>query len=222
MCGIFAYAGVTAPDPELLRAAAAGATARGPHGWGFASLEGIHRRLGPARLEDLKLVERSTTILGHARLATFGAHDDEQGLQPIVVRDWKTMHTHLVAHNGNCYNAEELYPLALDQAPLPSDSWHLAYRYAQLRATIDQPGQAFGTLLAEAHMDAFALVIIDGPTGTLMAARRRLPLHQLLLDDAAYWSSRPLPGSHPLAEGRMYLHLTGQALEDAVKARAQT
>jgi len=46
MCGLFAYTGPAAPDPDQLEAAAAAAAARGPHGHGWATDDQAHHALG--------------------------------------------------------------------------------------------------------------------------------------------------------------------------------
>lgn len=203
MCGIFAYHGATCPDPGLLEAAALEAARRGPHGHGWAGRrpDGTyteHRQLGPLNsgLAALRAT-RETAVLGHARLATFGAHDDSGGLQPV------TLDGHAIAHNGNVYNAAQL------AGGHETDTQSLAAAYAALRAEGTSPGSALTAVIGQASQEAWAVVVLDAAGGALYAHRRYHPLYQLRTPAGLYLSSRPFHGHCELLPEDQALTLTG-------------
>jgi asparagine synthetase B (glutamine-hydrolysing) len=180
VCGIFAFTGPDAPDPDVLAEAAAGAAQRGPHGYGWAGT-GLPAYRRPGRMDiDAVRVLRAPRIIGHARLASYGAaHDNLAGLQPVHADG------HLLAHNGNAYNAAELDPAAL------TDSAALAAVYARHRRLGGlPPAEALKTLIAEADQRAWAIVILDA-TGVLVAHLHGLPLWRYDNGTGTYLSSRP-------------------------------
>jgi predicted glutamine amidotransferase len=195
MCGIFAYSGAAAPNPDLLTAAAAEAARRGPHGygWGYQQPDGspyVYRQLGTLN-GDLKLITalRSTAIVGHARLATQGAMcTDRSGLQPI------TAGGHLLTHNGNIYNPGELAPPGF-----ATDSAALAARYAAHRTAGLPPAAALTQTLTSAVTPASAVVVLDA-SGALTAWRRKLPLYLHEHERGRYVSSRPFAAARLLPE----------------------
>lgn len=186
MCGIFGYFADrnTEPNQRLMQLAAAGAAARGPHAHGWAIPgEPTHRAMGPL---DPASVPRTTRVLGHARLATYGQPADLNAVQPIEVDG------HRVAHNGNA-------PAAYADCPhAPSDTAALAIIYAAYRVA-GQPPCAALTFTAAQIDSPWALAVLDAD-GSLLVSRRGLPLHVLRTRDGVYLSSGELPGSHLLPE----------------------
>lgn len=197
MCGIFGWVahGATEADQRLLHLAAVGAADRGPHAHGWAVPgEATHRALGPLQPA---LVPRSVPrLLGHARLATYGAHSDLAAVQPIEVDG------HRVAHNGN---APELFA---EHPQQPSDTAALAIVYAAHRIAGNDPCTALK--LVTARLQQWALAVLDSD-GSLVVSRRGLPLRVLHTPSrGVYLSSGQLPGSTPLPEGKP-LQLAGTA-----------
>jgi predicted glutamine amidotransferase len=195
MCGIFAYAGTAAPDPELLALAAAEAARRGPHGygWGYRQPDGslhVYRQLGPLNGDIRKITQIGAgAVIGHARLATQGAMcTDSSGLQPV------TADGHLLAHNGNIYN-----PGDLADPGYATDSAALAAQYADRRAAGLPPAGALTLTMVSAVTPASAVVILDA-SGVMLAWRRRLPLYLHENDNGRYLSSRPFAGAVLLPE----------------------
>lgn len=194
MCGIFAFTGPARPDPLLLTAAAVEAARRGPHGHGWvirdpAGALSSHHQLG-ALNGDLDLLARvtGTAVLGHARLATFGAHDDTGVFQPVISDG------HAIAHNGNVYNAATLAAWA------PTDTHALAAAYAAVRASGLPARAALDYIVAHADQRAWAIVILDAD-GTLLAHRHYHPLYIVQAAEGTYLSSRPFhPDSQLVAE----------------------
>jgi asparagine synthetase B (glutamine-hydrolysing) len=186
MCGIFAYHGTGAPDPDLLDAAASEAARRGPHGHGWVTRFpggelSEHRQLGELNGDLALLHDAAGTVLGHARLATFGSWSDPEHFQPVVTAG------HAIAHNGNVYNAGDL------AAGAPTDTHALAVAYAALRTAGTPPGQALAELIARVRQQAWAVVILDAD-GTLLAHRHYHPLYASQSEGGVYVSSRPF---HP-------------------------
>lgn len=179
MCGILAWRGDTAPDPELYADLERYAGRRGPdgHGW-WTPHEGSGRALG--QLKNLPR-DPQAGILGHSRLATLG-DSGFAGVQPVIMGG-----TALV-HNGNIYNWKDLAPDAA------TDSFALGAVYAQFRDNGERPEIALEHALALSHYEATALILWD-EDGTLLAYRRRLPLWLLHHHTGVYLSSGPLPGS---------------------------
>lgn len=186
MCGIFAFTGPAAPDPDLLALVAAGAAQRGPHGHGWAG-HGVtpHYRLGPLSPADTAGIA-GPRVLGHARLATTSSPADLTGLQPIRVDG------HLVAHNGTITNPVDLWP-----GP-GTDSVALAHAYAHARRAGLHPVAALDTVLARARHHAWAIVVLDA-NGLLVAHRHGLPLWRVTHPSGIYLSSCPLPIAAELA-----------------------
>jgi glutamine phosphoribosylpyrophosphate amidotransferase len=190
MCGIFAYHGTTAPDPDLLTAAAMEAARRGPHGHGWVIRDDHgrlteHRRLG-ALNGDLTTLQATTgrAVLGHARLATFGGWNDAQLLQPAVANG------HAIAHNGNVYNAAQLIDDVSYAGALATDTRALTAAYAALRTAGHTPALALAAVLDRARQEAWAVVILDAD-GTLLAHRSYHPLYARTTATGVYVSSRP-------------------------------
>lgn len=185
MCGIFGYVGETPADPDrLFDAAQAGR--RGPHAHGWVADGEITRRLGPL---DPHLVPNSpTTILGHARLATYGNPRDQLGIQPIIVGG------HAVVHNGNVDNWRTFVSIRV-----PSDSWVIAMMYHRHRPFYDDPAPALAAVIAQLNIEDHAVVILDAD-GSLVASHAGLPLHHARTTDGVYVSSMPFADSLPVPE----------------------
>lgn len=188
MCGIFAYVGRD-PNRMLVTDIVNGAARRGPHGhgWAVSTARGISitRRLGPLE-PSADDIARDTAalsgpsgtsgiLLGHARMATVGAWDNQDNLQPVIAGDIT------VAHNGVISNPDDLYPNA------PTDSIALTRAYRILRNQMHTPVQALEKLLATAQQHAWVIVIADD--GALYAHRQHHPLWQLDSPDGTYLSS---------------------------------
>lgn len=185
MCGLFGYVGDTDPDQRLLEPAVRGAANRGPHAHGWAVHgQPTHRALGPV---DSASVPRSTLLIGHARLGTFGGATNPAAIQPIEVDG------HRMAHNGNAPGVYVEHPHA------PSDSFALALVYAAHRLDGHPPWAAL--TYAVARLDTpWAVMVLDSD-GTLLASRHHLPLHYLRVPQRGlYLSSGDLPGSQLLPE----------------------
>lgn len=202
MCGIFAFKArflascldFARPDIDLLLDAAEGAARRGPHGHGWtirggATSHDFGQFVPEALVDEIRLAHSVDAVLGHARLATFGALDDRDGLQPIVFDG------HYLAHNGNVYNAA-----ALVGSPLPSDSWALLVTYATARRGGMTPAEALDKTLGMAEQKAWAVVVLDAD-GTMVAAHHGLPLYGLRHPTGVYLSSRALDGASLLPVG---------------------
>lgn len=193
MCGIFAFAGPAGPDSALLAEASRAAAQRGPHAHGWIARHADeqlttteHRVLGPAYAckGGCRLEERTESrILGHSRLATFGAPDDLHGTQPL------THAGHVLCHNGNVYNAAQLAP-----GHHPSDSAAVLRLYARRRALGDGPAAALSHVVAVAEQTAWALVALD-LTGEIVAHRHGLPLYRLTHPTGVYLSSVAFAGA---------------------------
>lgn len=197
MCGIFAYQGPAA-SRSLLPLIAGEAARRGPHGHGWVILAPgadpvVHRQLGPLN-GDSNLLARirpdATTVLGHARLATQGAAPaDPDGLQPLGYAG------HWLAHNGNVYNPAELAP-----GRHVSDSAAVLAAYAAARDRLD-PAAALRLVMTRARTEASVVLVADA-AGTLVAAKRHLPLFVLSTAHVGvYLSSRQFPGAEPVPDG---------------------
>lgn len=188
MCGIFAFVGRD-PNPVLTADIVNGAARRGPHGHGWAIATGrgtsITRRLGPLEASADDIVRDTAAIsgpygnggilLGHARMATVGAWDNHDNLQPVIAGDIT------VAHNGVIANPDDLYPNA------PTDSIAFTRAYRILRNQMHTPVQALEKLLATAQQHAWVIVIADD--NALYAHRQHHPLWQLASPDGVYLSS---------------------------------
>jgi asparagine synthetase B (glutamine-hydrolysing) len=195
MCGLFAYAG-PGPDTDLLSAIAFDAGRRGPHGhgWVVAGDRGeVWHAPGPliaAHVGRLAAAAQGArAVLGHARLATQGAaYDDPAGLQPFGRAG------HWLAHNGNVYN-----PAELAAGVHATDSAAVLAAYAAARDELG-PAGALTRVLERAQTAASAVVVLDSD-GTLLAARRKLPLFAAERPDGVYLSSRTFPGASPMFPG---------------------
>ena len=128
---------------------------------------------------------RSTTILGHARLATVGDWRQVNQLQPVTVSGFA------LAHNGVIDN-----PADLAGPGHATDSIALAHAYAALRLEGVHPITALDKLVAAAIQRAWAIVVLD-TNGRLYAHRHYHPLWRLDTDRGAYLSSQQF---HPDAE----------------------
>src|SRR5918996_1174721 len=142
MSGIVAYTGTRPAAPVILTEAARGAASKGPHGHGWVTdNDGAHRTLGPW---NSHLFTDTTTgarwLLGHSRLATNGRHRDTTALQPLEHNG------HWGVHNGNVYNAHDLWPDA------PVDSAALIKVYADHRAHDLPPRYAMDATVEAANM----------------------------------------------------------------------
>lgn len=185
MCGVFAYvAGDDVPNAGLFSAAVKGAARRGPdaHGW-WSIGSGIHKAMGALIPET---VRPAPIILGHARLATMGAHGIE-GVQPVV-----TASGHVLVHNGNLTNWKELDPGAV------TDSYALATVYEDRRHTME-PAEALDAALQATETVAYVVIVLDAD-GTLVAARSGLPLYLRKDPSGVYLSSGKLPDGEQLPE----------------------
>jgi asparagine synthetase B (glutamine-hydrolysing) len=198
VCGIFAFAGPAGPDPDVLAEASRSAAQRGPHAHGWLARHAddkttttVHRQLGPAYAcpgEGCRLGERTEPrILGHSRLATFGAPDDLAGVQPLA------QDGHVLCHNGNAYNAAEID----SRLAKVSDSAVLLALYAAVRATGSTPSEALQGVVNVADQKAWALVVLD-LTGELVAHRHGLPLFRLTHPTGVYLSSVAFAGAEEL------------------------
>jgi asparagine synthetase B (glutamine-hydrolysing) len=192
MSGIVAYTGTRPAAPVILTEAARGAASKGPHGHGWVTdNDGAHRTLGPW---NSHLFTDTTTgarwLLGHSRLATNGRHRDTTALQPLEHNG------HWGVHNGNVYNAHDLWPDA------PVDSAALIKVYADHRAHDLHPHTAMDATVEAANTPAFALVIRDS-TGELVMHRRRMPLWAHIdHGHGVYISSRAFAAAYELPENR--------------------
>lgn len=185
MCGLFAFTGPGAPDPDILTTAARLAAARGPHGHGWATQPDQVTHHGPGTLDPADLATiTQPRVIGHGRLATRGDHTDPAGLQPC--------HTdgHLIAHNGTIRNHHTLHRDAA------TDTLALTHLYADYRRIGVSPPDALVTAMSKADTPAWALLVLDS-TGYLLAWRRDLPLWRLDHPTGIYYASRAF---HPDAE----------------------
>jgi hypothetical protein len=196
VCGLFAYRGPAAPDPDLLVAAARAASARGPHGHGWATPTGpVHRAHGPLDAEQLRPVT-AAAVIGHARLATRGDSRDLAGVQPAEADG------HLFAHNGTIRNHTTWAP------DVASDTVALAAEYAAHRTPTIGPPEALGAAMAPADTPAWALLVLDAE-GPLVAWRHGLPLWRLDHTTGVYFASRRFhPDARPLPDNTMHLEAT--------------
>lgn len=206
MCGIFGYAGVLAPDADLIEQAAMAAGRRGPHGHGWAQAAGdgtmtaVHRP-GPvaASAGEIRRIT-GRLVVGHARLATFGDWRDTGQLQPVIAG------RHAVAHNGNIYNAGSL------GGPAPTDTIAFAAAYARARATTG-PADALACLTAAAVQEAWAIVVADAD-GSLYAHRAYHPLFIHQAPEGTYLCSFPLAPSDQLLPEHQVTVISPEDLRD--------
>lgn len=197
MCGIFAFTG-THPDAGMLAAVINGASRRGPHGHGWAVITDastrIRRHLGRLDAYTTDAVTDASglsgTLLGHARMATVGAWDNKDNLQPIAAGNIT------VAHNGVITNPDALYPNA------PTDSIALTRAYRIMRNNNFTPVQAIEKIIATADQQAWALVIADD--GHVYAHRNRHPLYVVEQPEGMYMSSHRFhPHAVPVPENQI-------------------
>lgn len=191
VCGIFAFTGLAAPDVDLLTSVAGKAAQRGPHSHGWAG-HGLaaHRRLGPLDTRSLTGIT-GTRLIGHARLATVGAHDDLAGIQPIAADG------HLLVHNGTVTNWRDLVPHA------HTDTGALAELYAAARRAALSPAGALRYVLVRAEQKAWAIVVLDAD-GTLLAHRHGLPLWSYTHSTGTYLASGSIPGATAIRADEIY------------------
>lgn len=195
MCGVFAYTGLCPPDRRILHAAVTAAARRGPHahGWSGAGIA-THHGHGPLPVDRaVDAVSRSPRLIGHARLATVGSHDDLSGAQPI------TIDGHLVVHNGTIRNARTLDP---DSS---TDTIAFTRAYASHRSQGLAPDAALDKTLTLCDHLAWAVLILDAD-GTLLTHRHRLPVYRRIDLAGTYLSSGPFAAAALLAPDVTHLH----------------
>lgn len=178
-CGIFAFIG-SDPDPDLITAVIAAATADGTYGHGWTVITSASTRLTRhlGRLDSYTAdVLRDTrglngTLLGHTRPAA----GTPENLQPIVAGDIA------VVHHGTIGNPEQLWPGA------PSGSVAFTRAYRVLLNNNMAPFTALGKLLTVAEQDTWAVAAAD--RDALYLDRRGLPLWTHTTIDGMYVASR--------------------------------
>lgn len=186
MCGIFAYFGPGQPDRDLYNDVVRLAGRRGPHSHGWWSPEtGLYHAPGPLREAPQDVYGG---IIGHSRLSTLGDFGIE-GAQPVMTKG-----SDVLVHNGNAYNWMDL------DATAPTDSYALGTVYSQNRDAGMDPTGALQDVVDRADQQAFALVILDRH-GSLIGARRKLPLYVLQHLTGVYAASGRIVGSSEIPEG---------------------
>ncbi|GAA5513624.1 hypothetical protein Dcar01_02368 [Deinococcus carri] len=208
MCGLFGFwRSGGPPEADRLRGLALAAGTRGPHAHGWATAGKRHVRLGPVDGAALSTVVDS--VVGHARLATAGAHDDLACAQPLQAERL------FVAHNGTVPGAAllaERHGLAPQTA---SDSEVLALLLARTDL-----GAGVTTLLdTVAPGVPLALLVLAGD-GRVLAARRGHPLHALTRREGTYLCSLPFPGSAPLPDATVTVYGPGGAAQHPLSTTA--
>lgn len=109
MCGVYGYIGLSA-DFDIIKNIATLAETRGPHAFGFSYFKGgklfTYKNTGKLSkdINQLKRVEGSQCIIGHARLSTSGDFREERNNQPITDGGETA-----IVHNGNFYSYKALY-----------------------------------------------------------------------------------------------------------------
>lgn len=184
MCGIFAYHGRRL-DHLHLRTAAAGASRRGPHGHGWVACypsgyRQAHHALGPLDADTLTIQREPDTVIGHTRLATATAFDDNAGLQPYLVG---SSGTDVLVHNGVVHNRRD-FPAGV------TDSHQLALAYAVMREAHIDPATAVKSLVERAVQHAWVILVRDRD-GHLYGHRHGHPLYVCNPGYGTYFSSQP-------------------------------
>ncbi|WP_104990878.1 hypothetical protein [Deinococcus sp. NW-56] len=198
MCGLFGFwRGSGPPEADRLRSLARAAGTRGPHAHGWATPGVRHVRLGPVNSAALSPVVDS--VIGHARLATAGAHDDLACAQPLRAG---SLH---VAHNGTVPGAAALAQRHGFAPETASDSEVLA-----LLLTRTDLGAGVATLLDTLAPGVPLALLVLTDDGRVLAARRGHPLHALTREEGTYLCSLPFPGSSPLPDATVTVCGSGE------------
>ncbi|MBB5234456.1 class II glutamine amidotransferase [Deinococcus budaensis] len=198
MCGLYGFwRSGGPPEADRLRGLALRAGTRGPHAHGHATQGGRHVALGPVALSPLSTVVES--VIGHARLATAGAHDDLACAQPFQVGPL------FVAHNGTVPGASALAARHGLNPATASDSEVLALLLTRtdLRAGV-------ATLLDTLAPGVPLALLVLTEDGQVVAARRGHPLHALTREEGTYLCSLPFPGSMPLPDATVTVYGSGE------------
>lgn len=212
MCGIFGYLGPQ-PDFQTLFTVAELAATRGMHSFGVSVAVGgnpaVHWRWPgtPAKARDglrdayreLSMLKGEWTLVGHCRLATFGAYTDSRNFQPIEREGWA------VAHNGNVYNHARLFAEYGVEPQTDNDSEALA-----MLASVHGPHtpQEFRDMLGLAERRSIAVLLMAENLG-IFAFADGLPLFEAR-DGRGLWlcSRRPdFGGPSPLSLDREHATL---------------
>lgn len=188
MCGLYGFQRRSGPpQADVLSTLAHLAGTRGPHGHGHATAGQRHVALGitnPARVSTVV-----DSVIGHARLATAGSHDELACVQPLQAGGL------FVAHNGTVpahgFHAMA-HALTLETN---SDSEVLA----QLVARDGSLEGVAGVLDLLTPGLPLALLVLE-PDGAVLAARRGHPLHVRRAPEGVYLCSLPFAGSEPLPD----------------------
>ncbi|MBN2003089.1 MAG: hypothetical protein JXA21_07000 [Anaerolineae bacterium] len=187
MCGLFGYIG-TRLDIGLVNTLATLAETRGPHAYGLAWLAGDGKlttfkapgRITQHRLDLLKVLD-APAFIGHCRLSTSGAAENNTNNQPL------TLGNMALAHNGNVYAYRQIYDLHGYVPKSECDS----------EALLLEIYSAFGTL-PERVLHGWQTIGQDSPQAALLlspaglaALRHYHPLYHQITPTGVYFCSRP-------------------------------
>ena len=195
MCGLYGFLGDTA-DVGLLAELAHLADLRGGHAHGWATTTQEHKERGLFR-PDCPLP--TSSMIGHARLATSGAFDDLNCAQPIRAGAWTVAHNGTIPNVGTHVFRRRLTFPPVDSALLPE--------FFTRTDTLDGVIEALEELTAGLPLALLAL----RRDGLLIAARRGHPLHVATFAEGTYFCSASFPGSALLPDASAVVYHGGHA-----------
>jgi glucosamine 6-phosphate synthetase-like amidotransferase/phosphosugar isomerase protein len=202
MCGVFGFITTDGkgPDIERLRRLALVTQTRGRHAFGLAWIDGggeirTFRQPGPAEafLDELASCRASVAMIGHCRLATHGAPEDNRNNHPHAAGGGQ------LVHNGMVANYRQLARQHRLDLRTECDSEVLALMMARCGGAIIRRA-AWAANQAEGEL---ALLGLWRSPARLMVARRGRPLHFGRAAEGFYFASLPngLPGRvQPVAD----------------------
>lgn len=184
MCGVFGFDGGS-PDRGILKEIALGAATRGPHAYGFAyfhTLGDLAFFKEAGHLEDnlhrLEMLEDAQAAIGQARLATSGEWWENANNQPL------TMIERAIVHNGNVYNAREIFE-EYEWRPMTASDSEAILCLAENAERTSLPEIIAGRVDRRSPM---AVLVLD--RSGVIAFRTGHPLYQMERGGVRYWCSR--------------------------------
>lgn len=195
MCGLFGWVGDA--DPVMARRISELASTRGPHAHGWVARKGeqiVSHAIGPLKPRAGELPMAADRLIGHARLATTGSGswsrlEDAQPLQAAAGGV-------AVAHNGNVYDVDGQASLFQVRLETGNDS-ELILRLLsrEIAAPAADPVRSLTWVIRSLMPENPYALLVLLPDGSLLAARRRLPLYRLQVDGKVTYVCSRDPGS---------------------------
>lgn len=200
MCGLYGFVrGGGPPQADVLRHVAGLAGTRGPHAHGQAARGARHVAAGPLDAARLS-VPQGGSLIGHARMATAGRHDDLSCAQPLQAGPL------FLAHNGTVPGHRDHARRAGLTLQTDSDSEVLALLLAR-EATLIGAAEVLEQLTPGLPLALLALY----PDGRVLAARRGHPLYALRAAEGTYLCSLPFGAAQPLPDASLVEFTPGGA-----------